>query len=204
VPKAATQVGDLPVTLPDSHFDFVLIGPHEGDQKVLAQSNNLDLLLLGMARTPSHLLADEPSERGRSKKIPRLYENDPNATLYSVTALATVSDQPDARAEPFTFAWIGRSPHAEVDVIGEYFNNCVVSLHQATQDEDPVTKLRWELAPLLFLCAKWTKTTRETEPEKVLDYATRRYLIVFVVFVSVFTVLTTISTLVSMLVRGSG
>jgi hypothetical protein len=157
----------LPVTIAEAPLDFVFVGPHDGETKVLAQSKTLDLLLLGVTRIPSHLLAPQASatsngdQNDHSQRVPGLYANDPQATLYSVTTFAHATDRPDGREEPFTFAWIGRSPHADVGPIRDYFRNCVISLHLATIRDDP-EQLRWHLAPLLLLCAKWTKTTRDS------------------------------------------
>ena len=73
-----------------------------------------------------------------------------------MTELANLSAH--ERNQPITFAWVGWLPDADIKIILNYFKDCAPSLYNATQEDDKGEKLRWELAPLLFLCAKWTKT----------------------------------------------
>jgi hypothetical protein len=156
----------LPVIIEETSLDFVFIGSHEGEQQLLARSRNLDLLVLGVARVPIHLAVTQNTALHQailhdSKSITGLYDNDPQATLYSITVTINLTGNPSTRDEPFTFAWLGRSPEADLEPIRDYFRNCVVPLHQAISENDPQAQVQWQLAPLLFLCAKWTKTQRE-------------------------------------------
>jgi hypothetical protein len=180
-PKTNTQKLVQPVEIEDATLDFVFIGPHEGEQKLLARSKNLDLLLLGLARLPPHYFVEQEyasSPNGirvmrvekkmaaispKPKAIKGLFENDPEATLYSITAMIPPIEAPDSRAEPYTFAWIGRSLGGDLTLIHEYFQNCAIPLAQATGYADAREQVQWQIAPLLFLCARLTKARRKTE-----------------------------------------
>jgi hypothetical protein len=181
-PTINTQTNAPPIEIDDSTMDFVFIGPYEGQQRLLARSRNLDLLLLGLARlSPHHLLErdhasspngavarltrngnDQAVVLPEPKSIKGLFENDPEATLYSITALIPPLESPGSRAEPYVIAWIGRSQKVELHLIHEYFQNCAIPLAQAIGSENAREQVQWQIAPLLFLCARLTKARRKT------------------------------------------
>lgn len=176
MPRTTTQPA-APVTIPDAGVEFVFVGPRDEDRAVIAQSHRVDLLLLGMARASAHHVSAGASpgpslEASPAQRLSGLYEDDPGATLYAVTAVVFPPDRPDAREVPYTFAWLGRSPDADLQPVLDYFDGCVLSLASAARDEDAEEKVRWQLAPLLLLCAKWTKTSR-SDPRAAEERARR-------------------------------
>src|ERR1700732_4833897 len=144
--QGSGDMPSLPVTILETNFDFVLIGPlkeegpRKGEQAVLAQSRNLNLLLLGLARTSPHLANDAASkdswkeDRSFSNRLSRVDENQPRMTLYSMTELANLSAH--ERNQPITFAWVGWLPDADIKIILNYFKDCAPSLYNATQEDD--------------------------------------------------------------------
>jgi hypothetical protein len=144
-----------PPTIIETQLEFVLLGPFEGNTAVIAQSKNLDVILIGKAVAQLKLAEIEMS------RTPFL--NDPEMKLYSLTTSAVVTD----RRENFTLAWIGWEQSLsdrEKESISDYFGSRASSIYSAWTFDNRAgrvgfeqKRLPLELAFLLFLLAQYTK-----------------------------------------------
>jgi hypothetical protein len=151
---------EIPVVIEEAPFHFVLLGPVHGRQGLLAHSHPLDLLLLGSVRLSQQRVL-EPYDPGL-KDVPAIrgvYANDPAAMLFSLTISAQVDSKSETRQEPFTLAWLGNRPHADLTEVRGYFHNCAVPTYRAIVGESG-EDVRFQLSPLLVRCVQATTRAR--------------------------------------------
>jgi hypothetical protein len=146
-----------PVIVEDAPFPFLLVGPVDGHRGVLVRSAKLDLLLLGATMLPGDLAPPKmpEGEKAESLVMSGLDPENPTATVSVVQVEAVPGGGYGIRREPFTLAWMGRSPARYVNRLKQYFANCASEIHRAISS-DPQQDIRGLLAPLLFLCAQAT------------------------------------------------
>jgi hypothetical protein len=133
-------------TIIHSPIEFVLIGPWEGRDMVLARSDNAGLDLLGFAVQKG--IAQEPRAYSGSSLGPYRYLN--VVESYPVDSMQASSEK---RKASYRLVWEGYCSPMSRERINESFDTHVADIQSAIKSKS-LEQIEWSVAPVVYLCTR--------------------------------------------------
>jgi hypothetical protein len=130
----------------DSPIEFVIVGPVEGRDRVLAKSRTAGLDLVGLA-------AEGPSKRSPPDLLSTLFVGTRQLNVLTSIPLPDVISGSDSRHSRFSFAWRSFATLSGIQAVKGVFDLQMRDLHRALKDRD-VYEVEWVIAPIVLSCAK--------------------------------------------------
>jgi len=142
-----------PIIIENSTVEFIIVGSHDGRDKVVVKSANAGLDLIGVAAESRK----EPFYSATSSLMLSLFGSAPRhlnlVTSYPVDDFDLRSD---TRQSTMKFAWVGDCSGIREESIGEAFKQSVPDLRQAIQDSN-LADLEWSISPVILRCVAATQ-----------------------------------------------
>ena len=148
-------------------LQFVLIGPKEGDDRVLVRSSNASVELIGFAASLG---------LGEHGAVYPQYDSDhTDGDMHSVSTnpIDAPPNQSDRRKSSYRFCWMGKcgkEDHADIEKkLKTHIQDIKDALLRAKNQTD-TTEVEWALAPIPYACAAANSAYKSNE---VAEFETR-------------------------------
>ncbi|EGW22672.1 hypothetical protein [Methylobacter tundripaludum] len=137
------------IIIENSPIEFLIVGPHDGRDKVIVRSANAGLDLLGLAveSSSSSAKSDMPSST-----ISSLIGSSRQLNVVNSYPVDDLKPRSDARKSKMKFAWVGDCGSIRREQIQQSFERSLSDLRNALNDTNE-TLVEWSIAPVVFQCS---------------------------------------------------